>query len=190
MKENEKEFLAQVGVGWFEVRVKDGTIWRLAKSVGGSRTGSKSYMTACEATRAERCVSRNHLKIWFTVGSRLRTAVYAHRIVWMVANKRDIPDGLEINHIDGNPRNNDPLNLEVVTRRENTMHAGRLGLLGKRNQSGTRNSTHKLTEQQVREIRKLCADRQLPQTKIAEMYMVTQETVSNIHRRITWAFLG
>ncbi len=189
MKENEKEFLAQVGVGWFSVRLSDGTIWRLARSTGGSRTGAKSYMKKINATRAERCVSRGHLKIWFTVGIRKRMAIYAHRIVWMVANQRDIPEGLEINHKDCNAKNNHPKNLEIVTRQQNTAHAGKMGLLGKKPQCGEQNACAKLITEQVLSIRALCRSKEMAQSRIAALFNVTQATISAIHCRKSWKHL-
>lgn len=36
-----------------------------------------------------------------------------------VAKKGGIPRGMEVDHRDGNPRNNDPKNLKVMTRRAN-----------------------------------------------------------------------
>lgn len=44
--------------------------------------------------------------------------VYVHRLVYE-AFKGEIPEGLEIDHIDGNKHNNNPDNLRVVTRKEN-----------------------------------------------------------------------
>lgn len=37
-----------------------------------------------------------------------------HRIIWMVANGCDIPEGYHIHHIDGNKLNNSIYNLELV----------------------------------------------------------------------------
>lgn len=37
-------------------------------------------------------------------------------------------EGLDVNHIDGNKRNNDLNNLEFCTRKENTIHGFRMGL--------------------------------------------------------------
>ena len=44
--------------------------------------------------------------------------VYIHRLVYE-AFKGEIPEGMEIDHIDRNKRNNNPDNLRVVTRKEN-----------------------------------------------------------------------
>ena len=191
MKDNEKEFLAQVAIGWFVVNLETGEIWRAARSIGGSRTGTKPYMKMLERPiRAEKCVSNKHLKICFTVGCRNRMGVYAHRAVWMIANRAEIPEGMEINHKDGNPRNNKPSNLEIVTHQENVAHAGRvLGVMGKKYQMGEDNASARLTEGQVRTIRRLCAEKQVPQRKIAEMFGVNQGTVSAIHVRKSWAHI-
>lgn len=56
---------------------------------------------------------------------------YVHKIVansWIGESGWKI-NGLEINHIDGNKRNNNINNLELVTRRENMKHGYRVGLI-------------------------------------------------------------
>jgi len=44
---------------------------------------------------------------------------YIHRLVWE-SFRGDIPKNKEIDHIDGNPRNNKLSNLQILTRRGNT----------------------------------------------------------------------
>jgi predicted GIY-YIG superfamily endonuclease len=44
-----------------------------------------------------------------------------HRIVWVLFNKQNLHGDLVINHIDGNPLNNNPLNLEAVPQKENIL---------------------------------------------------------------------
>ena len=48
----------------------------------------------------------------------VRSIVYVHRMVYE-AFKGEIPEGMEIDHIDRNKHNNNPDNLRVVTRAEN-----------------------------------------------------------------------
>jgi len=45
---------------------------------------------------------------------------YIHRIVWETF-KGEIPSGMEIDHIDGNPLNNNIDNLQVLSRRNNNL---------------------------------------------------------------------
>lgn len=37
-----------------------------------------------------------------------------HRLIWMVANQCDIPEGYDVHHIDGNPSNNSIHNLDLI----------------------------------------------------------------------------
>ena len=78
----------------------DGTIWR-----GGQR--------------AEKPKGR-HLSVRARVNKRLRLAL-AHRLVYYHFYG-PIPPGLVVNHIDGNPWNNRPENLEAITQSENLSH--------------------------------------------------------------------
>lgn len=189
MKENEMAFLSQLAIGLFSVD-KEGQVWRHRRIVAGSQRGSVPTEKILDVPiRAERSTSNGYPKIMFTVGDK-RYSVYAHRIVWMVAKRSDIPPGLEINHKNGVRHDNRPENLEPMTSQENALHAGRvLKTLGKKDQRGEKNTTSKLTAQQVLEIRKLWSDGEVNQTTIRKLYGISQATVSSIVCRKTWKHL-
>ena len=188
MKENEIAFLSQVALGVFTVDQK-GRVWR-HKFWAGSRAGAPSTLKNLPfPKRAERAISQDHLRIMFTVNGN-RQAIYAHRAVWLVLKQQPIPDNLEMNHKDGNPRNNRLNNLEVVTRQENTLHAGRvLKVLGKKPQRGELNASAKLTAEQVMEMRNLWKARAMTQQMLANKYQVAQSTISGIVLGKSWAHL-
>lgn len=67
-----------------------------------------------------------------------------HRLVF-VAFVREIPAGMQINHIDGDKSNNRLRNLELVTPRANCAHAVRTGLMPR----GERTGSAKLSNEQA-----------------------------------------
>jgi hypothetical protein len=66
------------------------------------------------------------------------------------------PIGLEVNHIDGDKLNPAVTNLEYVTSSQNTQHAYNTGLLVAAR--GERHGMARLTDGQVREIKRVLAD--------------------------------
>lgn len=79
-----------------------------------------------------------------------RGEIKAHRLVWEAIHG-PIPDGLEINHLDGVKDNNHPTNLELADRSRQTSHAYEIGLRSRDGHTGPRKS--KLTQAQIDEIR-------------------------------------
>lgn len=64
-----------------------------------------------------------------------RKHVFVHRLVWAYHNGK-FPEKLQINHKDGDKKNNDISNLEVVTGSENMLHSYRTGLHQKKASPG------------------------------------------------------
>lgn len=89
----------------------------------------------------------------------------------------------EVNHKDGDKSNNEVSNLEWVSRRGNTLHAYRLGLM--QDQRGDRGHTAKLTEIEVRVVREALSNG-FTQTGIAKYFKLDQSTINLIHRRVNW----
>jgi len=69
--------------------------------------------------------------------------VYVHRIVCAAFNGESPIAGMDVNHLDGNTKNNKPNNLEWVTRSQNQKHAfSVLGRKHSRNQLGKSGFDH------------------------------------------------
>lgn len=106
-----------------------------------------------------------------------------HRIVAMVY--LDNPENKPcINHKDGNPINNSVDNLEWVTWRENTIHAHKSGLWNADHLRGENSYRSKLTEDQVKWIRR--NEGNMSRKGMAEYFGVTEKCIYKIHKRITW----
>ena len=114
----------QISQGLMEVR-PDGTIWKLANRDNMQR------VTKINPKRAERKSKAGYLMVkmeW--IGNQYLLS--AHVAVWNVLVSA-IPEGMDLNHKDGVKHNNNPNNLEAVTRSENLTHAYATGLHVKEN---------------------------------------------------------
>lgn len=91
-----------------------------------------------------------------------------------------------INHIDGNPKNNNVDNLEWCTPKMNIMHAYKNGLMNTWKRFGEKRPAAKLKNHLVLEIRKLYKTGDYSQRKLAAMYGVSCNTIKNITLKRTW----
>ena len=106
-----------------------------------------------------------------------------HRLV-AEAFLGEIPVDCEINHLDGDKHNNCVGNLEIVTRQQNIDHAVEHGLIDNK---GERNSSARLTAEQVLEIRSRYRHGGGPGYKaLAKEYGVSWESVRDIIKRRNW----
>ena len=119
-----------------------------------------------------------------TDGKRHRYSV--HRLVLENFNPIENMNEFQVNHIDGNKRNNNLSNLEWVTCSENLIHAHKIGL---KNQSGERNNASKLTEEQVKEIINMLLEHKYTYGQIAEKFGVSDEAIGGIKRKERWKYL-
>lgn len=94
------------------------------------------------------------------------------------------PEGKEVNHIDGNKKNNTISNLEYVTRSENHQHA--FDMLGRKSPIGEKNGSSKLTTTEVVLIRKLYDSGNYSFSNLANKFSVTKMSISKIVHRKTW----
>lgn len=103
-----------------------------------------------------------------------------HRLMWEAVHG-EIPDGMTINHKNGQKLDNRIDNLELLTRAENVLHAREvLGLpAGWATGHGRRGSTKKLTAEQEAEIHRKRKDGVSVAT-LAKEYGVSRSLVYNI----------
>lgn len=105
----------------------------------------------------------------------------AHRVIWERVYG-PVPDGMEINHINGRKDDNRIKNLEVVSKSGNLRHAFKTGL---RRADGENNPCAKLTEADVIDIRQR-KEKGESEKSIAARYGVSRSTVYICVKRTTW----
>lgn len=108
-----------------------------------------------------------------------------HRFVWE-CHRGEIPEGLIINHINGDKRDNCIDNLEVVTHSENVLHGFRV--LGRVPTRGQDRPETTLKDEDVLEIRRLSA-MGYGNTEIGEIFGVSHNVVYQIKTRKRWKHL-
>ena len=134
-------------------------------------------------------IGRGYPRYALSYGDQVRH-LSAHRLMWE-AFIGAIPDGMQINHKNGVKSDNRLENLEVVTPSENTQHAHKvLGYVPKKPpvMLGASNPRALITDDQVREIRRLYADG-LTQQELAERFGPSQTAISAIVRRKSWTHI-
>ena len=123
-----------------------------------------------------------------TIGSKhvKRNCIRVHRIIakLFVENFINKP---EVNHIDGIKTNNNYENLEWVTRKEQMIHASKMGLLN--DHRGEKNPRSLLKQTDVLEIRKLYNSKIKNVAQLARMYGRGWQTINHIIKRTTWTHI-
>ena len=114
---------------------------------------------------------------------RKRQSVKMHRLVALhfIPNPNNLP---QVNHIDGDKKNNKAVNLEWCNNSHNIKHAYSSGLM---NRKGERQNTCKIKESDVLEIREFYSKNPKSFLRVyAEKLNITITTVSNIIKRNIW----
>lgn len=106
-----------------------------------------------------------------------------HRLVMMAFKPVENMDELEVNHLDGNKKNNKLENLEWCTTSENQKHAFKTGLQKAR--KGEDSNFAKLSKEDVDKVFELRAQGLL-QREIADIVGCTHSNISAILRGKSW----
>lgn len=150
----------------YEVRT-DGTVWTKI-----TRTGKVSVT---DTWRRAGSVKNGYWIMKFK-----RSSLQIHRIVY-AKYCGPLEQDLVVNHKDGNPSNNSPDNLELVTQSENNFHRFRANG-GKPPVMGNK----VLTWEIVREIRSLKFGQGWPHSEIAKRFNISKGHVSEIINNHIW----
>ena len=166
MKSPESKELKDLPGYWIH---PDGRLWseKSQKFLKASRGGYKG----------------NYQKYQFCLKNKKHKIKYVHRLL-MEYFGPPMPEGCnEVNHIDGNTKNNCLSNLEWTSSSENTRHGIRTGLF----------SRVLLTEEQVKEIKKIfkCTpDYRGKVPDIAKKYGVKNEVIMQIKHNRNWKHIS
>jgi hypothetical protein len=95
-----------------------------------------------------------------------------------------VPDGQEVNHKDGDKRNNAPENLEYVTRSDNLKHAYRTGLMRR----GEEHQYAKLDAESVAVIRRENRNG-VGYRPLARRFGVSRRAIQQVIKGISWAHI-
>jgi hypothetical protein len=137
-----------------------------------------------------------------TIGKILRPSVNQHGYLFLRLSKDGVsknhsvhgivaraflgPRSLTVNHKDGNKQNPALSNLEYISLSANLKHAHAMGLIDQR---GVKNPASRLTDDNVREIRKVYSEEKPYFSQLARRYGVSTVTIWNIVRRASWTHL-
>lgn len=108
-----------------------------------------------------------------------RKSCKVHRLV-LLSHRGEDEKRWEVNHIDGDKKNNKLLNLEWVTAYENTRHAVNKGL---HNNVGENNGFAKFREEEIREMK---YNLNTPMEELCSRYGVSKPYIYAIRRGERW----
>lgn len=165
-----------------------GRVRTIARSYAGGRKrlcGDRSVMKIRQRILDPYMGPRGYLLVSMCANRRSNVRVL-HRVVAETFIGPAPSPRHQVNHVDGNKLNNRVDNLEWCTPQENSQHAYDMGL--KQPSQGMAHGRAKLTDENVREIRKLLREG-LSQRKIAKRFGVASPQINRISLRKAWSHL-
>ncbi len=155
---------------------ENGDVIRLASSRRVvSQSGRAYWVTLPEQRLNARVTGAGYMAVQTKTGGG-RATLYIHRLVAQ-AFKPKPPHCNEINHLDGNKKNNSLSNLEWTTHSENLKHAYASGLCKK-----------SMSANEVLTLKELLADG-MSISEAARRFGLAKSTISGIRNGHSWAWL-
>ena len=168
-------------VGWYQAS-SEGRIKSLARSTPTRNRWGPCIYNAPEKVIAGRIDGDGYKRMTLCVAGKVK-AEFAHKLVALAFIGVPSFQGAQIAHWDGDKLNNSPGNLRWATARENSQDKVRHGTTA--NQFGERHSHNKLTEDQVREIRRTAYFRGFD-VHFSAKFGVRVGTINKIRHRLRW----
>jgi len=182
MNENEEFLLDLVEEGVFTID-EAGRIWRL--QIRGSRYSE--YHRLEHPRRAETNSGNGYFSLTVSFQGH-RYVAKAHRIVWAHLHG-NIDNDLTINHINACRTDNRPENLELVSLKDNLLHAHRLGLICGAS-PGEDHPLARLTLKDVSNVIRLYETGGYSQKELAHRFNVNQTHISKLVRGMRWQHIN
>ncbi len=171
-----------VDVAGFEKLYKVSTHGRVlscGRVVADRRTGTRTKKDRLLKLTVD---SVGYQRVSLCRGSSYKEVWKVHRLV--AAHFCQKPDGCDVvNHLDNNTVNNHYSNLEWTTSLGNNQH---MTSQGRGKPPRGESSYSALTDEDIREIRRLCTEG-VPQSSVGKQFRISQQQVSKIVLRTRWA---
>lgn len=113
--------------------------------------------------------------------------LFVHRLVaFQKFGEAVFEKGIVVRHLDGNPQNNDPDNIDIGTRSENELDRPKKLRISKAIKAGRANSN--LEDDDIRKIRSMFSDGAMLK-QIMDKYGIAKSTASYIKNRVTYWYI-
>jgi hypothetical protein len=127
---------------------------------------------------------RKYYAVDISINGKVLKSQYVHILVWVAFNGT-VPNGYELNHIDGIKRNCSLKNLEVVTHSENSLHSFKMNL---QNNQGENHPNKIINNEIALEIMRRIKIKQTSK-EISKDLNISIHIVRDICRGKTWQHL-
>lgn len=164
-------------------------VWKDVVGYEGYQVSSHGRIKSFKKNKP--CIRRQwpHYRGYLMVGlsnNNIRKCFKTHRLV-AVAFVENPLNKKQVNHIDGDKKNNHFKNLEWVTNQENSDHAWRTGLrVPHKGLSGDKNPMAIISNKDVSKIKKLLKENKYTQVEIGKMFGISNKNVSLIKLNKVW----